>query len=115
MWIQDQRTIWHDKFIIKNSFHLGDWALLYDSRFTNFKGKLSTRWLGPYEVDTVYDNGSIKIKTIDADQTSIVVNGHRLKVYHSPLSKEKFVKHVLQSSEMKLVSKGSSPPIDPPL
>jgi hypothetical protein len=49
----------------RSLFRSGDWAILYDSRFKNFKGKLSTRWLGPYEVDTVYDNGSLKIKTID--------------------------------------------------
>jgi hypothetical protein len=65
--IQEQRTKWHDKYIKKKSFQSGDWALLYDSRFKNFKGKLSTRWLGPYEVDTVYDNGSVKIKTIDEE------------------------------------------------
>jgi hypothetical protein len=88
--IQEQRTKWHDKYIKKKSFQSGDWALLYDSRFKNFKGKLSTRWLGPYEVDTVYDNGSVKIKTIDENQTPFVVNGHRLKVYHKPLSKEDF-------------------------
>jgi len=33
-------------------------------------------WLGPYEVDMVYDNGLVKIKTIDEDHTSSVVNGH---------------------------------------
>jgi hypothetical protein len=70
--------------------------------------------LGPYEVDTVYTNVSVKIKTIDENQTSFVVNGHRLKVYHKPLSKEDFIRHVLQNFEMKLVSKGTSPPADPP-
>jgi hypothetical protein len=49
------------------------------------------------------------------NQTSFVVNGHRLKVYHKPLSKEDFIKHVLQNSEMQLVSKGVLPPVDPPL
>jgi hypothetical protein len=112
--IQEQRTKWHDKYIKKKSFQSGDWALLYDSRFKNFKGKLSTRWLGPYEVDTVYNNGSVKINTIDENHTSFVMNGHRLKVYHKPLSKEDFIRHVLQNSEMQLVSKGTSPPADPP-
>ena len=29
------------------------------------KEKLTTRWMGPYEVVTTFDNGSVKIKTID--------------------------------------------------
>jgi hypothetical protein len=70
--------------------------------------------MGPYEVDTVYDNGSVRINTIEENQNSFVVNGNRLKVYHKPLSKEDFVKNVLQSSEMKLVSKRVSPPADLP-
>jgi hypothetical protein len=70
--------------------------------------------LGPYEVDTFYDNASIKIKNIDENETSFVVNGHRLKVYHNALSKEDFVKNVLQSSKMKLVRKRVSPPADLP-
>ena len=112
--IQEQQTKWHDKYIKKKYFQSGYLALLYDSRFNNFKGKLSTRWLGPYEVDTVYNNGSVKIKTIDENRTSFVVNGYRLKVYHKPLSKEDFIRHVLQNSEMQLVSKGNSPLVDPP-
>jgi hypothetical protein len=51
--------------------------------------------MGPYEVDTVSDNGAVRIKTIDENQTSLFVNGHRLKVFHKPMSKEDFVKNVL--------------------
>ena len=42
--IQDQHARWHDKFIKKKTFQKGDWALLYDSRFKDFKGKLCSRW-----------------------------------------------------------------------
>ena len=70
--------------------------------------------MGPYEVDTVYDNGAVRIKTIDEKQTSLVVNGHRLKFYHKPLSKEDFVKNVLQTVEMQLVSERVFPPADLP-
>eukprot|EP00253_Pinus_taeda_P034892 PITA_34892 len=65
MLVQDQRDRWNDKFIKKNIFHPGDWALLYDNMFNHFKGKFSTRWLGPYEVDEVFENGSMRIKNID--------------------------------------------------
>jgi hypothetical protein len=64
--VQNQRRKWHDKYIKKKNFQRGDWALLFDSKYKTFKGKLMTRWLGPYEVEIVFDNGSIKIKTIEA-------------------------------------------------
>jgi hypothetical protein len=94
----------------RRSSNPGDWALLFDSRFKNFRGKLSTRWLGPYEVETIFDNGSMRIKTIDEDQISFVVNGHRLRLYHKPMSKEKFVQDMLQQSEMEVVNRGSPSP-----
>ena len=111
--IQEQRTKWHDKYLKKKNFQQGDWALLYDSRFKNFKGKLTTHWMGPYKIDTVYDNGSIKIKTIDEQQTLLLVNGHRLRVYNKALSKEEFLTHILQNLDMQMISKEGDPPIDP--
>ena len=40
--VQQQRAWWHDKFIKNKRFQEGDWALLFDSRFKEFKGKLTT-------------------------------------------------------------------------
>ena len=81
--IQNQRTKWHDKFLRKKTFEEGDWALLFDSWFKHFKGNLTTRWMGPYEIVTVFDNGSVTIRTIDEEQATFVVNGHRLKIFSS--------------------------------
>jgi len=64
--------------------------MLYDSRFKEFKGKLRTRWLGPYEVDTIFPNGTVRLITIDGSNTHLLANGHRLHLYQSPLSKEEF-------------------------
>ena len=47
--------------------------------------------MSPYEVVTAFDNGSVEIKTIDGSQISFVVNGHRLRLYHQPISKQDFV------------------------
>ena len=77
--------------------------MLFDSRFKHFKGKLTTRWMGPYEIVTVFDNGYVKIRTIDEEQATFVVNGNRLKVYHKPLSKQEFIHNMSQQSELELV------------
>ena len=104
--IQNQRTKWHDKFLKKKTFEEGDWALLFDSRFKHFKGKLTTRWMGRYEIVTAFYNGSVKIRTIDEEQATFVVNGHRLKVYHKPLSKQEFIHTMSQQSGLALVGEG---------
>ena len=76
MLIQNQRKQWHDKFIKKKKFNARYWELLFYSWFKNIKGKLTTLWLGPYEVVTAFDNGSVKIKTIDGSEVSFIMNGH---------------------------------------
>eukprot|EP00253_Pinus_taeda_P006581 PITA_06581 len=74
--IQQQRAKWHDALIKNKVFHEGDWALLYDSRFQDFPGKLQTRWLGPYEIQKVHDNGTLTLITIDGSGYAFKVNGH---------------------------------------
>eukprot|EP00253_Pinus_taeda_P006934 PITA_06934 len=74
--VQYQRAKWHDKHIKEKKFQKGDWALLFDSKFKDFKGKFQTHWLGPYEIDKVFRNEAVRIKTIDEFQTPLIVNGH---------------------------------------
>eukprot|EP00253_Pinus_taeda_P033122 PITA_33122 len=74
--VQLQRKIWHERHLNEKQFQPGDWALLYDSRHKDFKGKLRTRWLGPYTVEKYNDNGSVLIRTIDEEAIPILVNGH---------------------------------------
>lgn len=59
--VQLQRKIWHDRHIKEKQFQEGDWALLYDSRYNDFKGKIRTRWLGLYRVERCNDNGLVMI------------------------------------------------------
>ena len=66
--------------------------------------------MGPYEVVTVFDNGLVKINTIDDSQNSFVVNGHRIRLYHQPISRQDFVKNVLQQKEMEMVEEEVIPP-----
>ena len=109
--VQYQRAKWHDKYIKEKKFQEGGWALLFDSKFKDFKGKFQTHWLGPYEIEKIFSNGVVRIKTIDEYQTPLIVNGHRLKIYHKPLSKEEFVKIFQDSSALSLVKKN---PCSPP-
>lgn len=62
---QVQKKFWHDKNIKDKVFQEGDWDLLYDSRFKDFKGKLMTTWLGPYVIEKFHENGVVQISTID--------------------------------------------------
>ena len=78
--IQQQWAKWH-KF-----FREGDWVLLYDSRFQDFPRKLQTRWLGPYEIYKVHDNGTLTLVTIDRSGHTFKVNGHRVRLYYKPLT-----------------------------
>ena len=94
---------WHDKFIKIKVFHRGEWALLYDSHFKDFKGKLCTRWMGPYEVDTIFDNGIVRLVTIDDTRASFIANGNLLRLYHRLSSKDAFIKHISEKSGLKVV------------
>ena len=84
---------------------MGDWALLYDSQFKDFKGKLYTCWMGLYQVDIVFDNGTVRLSTIDENHTSFLVNGHHLKLYHRPASKDAFVKNLSALSDLMVIGK----------
>jgi hypothetical protein len=111
--IQQQRATWHDKHIKKNSFNKGDWALLYDSKFQDFSGKLQTRWLGPYEIDEVHDNGMVTLSTIDGSGSPFKVNGHRLRLYHQPPSKESFYQEVSKDPTVQILAGWEGNPATP--
>lgn len=88
--VQSQRKTWHNKLIKEKKFKTSDWALLFKSRFMEFKGKLQKHWLGPYQMETIFDNASVKLRIIDEDRYPIMANAHKLKLYNKPLSKEDF-------------------------
>jgi hypothetical protein len=67
----------------KKEFKEGDKVLLYNLRFKTFgKGKLQSKWEGPYIVHSVLSNGAVIIMDVKGDQ--FMVNGQRLKVYYEP-------------------------------
>lgn len=50
---------WHDNYIKKKKFHMGDLVLLYDNMFVKFLGKFKTHWLGPYVIKNTTDGGMV--------------------------------------------------------
>ena len=104
--VQLQRQVWHDQHLNDKQFQLGDWTFFYDSKYKDFKGKLRTRWLGPYAVEKCNDNGSVLIRTIDEEAIPMLVNGHRLKIYRKPLSRQEFIKTV--EKLVLVIEKGST-------
>jgi hypothetical protein len=52
----------------KKEFKEGYKVLLYNSRFKTFgKGKLQSKWDGPYVVHTVLSNGAVTIMDVKGD------------------------------------------------
>ena len=70
------------KTIQKREFKVGEYVLLYNSRFIFFAGKLPSKWEGPYVIEEVYRSGAIKINNAEGTNPK-VVNGQRIKHYIS--------------------------------
>ena len=68
--------------IQKHEFKVGEYVLLYNSRFRFFVGKLLSKWEGPYVIEEVYWSGAIKINKAKGTNLK-VVNEQRLEHYIS--------------------------------
>lgn len=73
-----------DKKVRVIDYKKGDLVLLFDSRYQHFKGKgkLHTRWLGPYLVKNMVPNGSIQLTTLNGEDFPARVHYERTKKYY---------------------------------
>ncbi|XP_051117868.1 uncharacterized protein LOC127242391 [Andrographis paniculata] len=80
---KEKMEFYHDRKLKEKEFTKGSKILLYDSRFHLFRGKLKSRWTGPYVVRQVLPNGAIRMSDVDNSTESdfFLVNGARLKPY----------------------------------
>ena len=76
---KDKTKRWHDQRILRKEFKLGELVLLYNSRLRLFKGKLKSRWSGPYIAIAVTPFGAVTLRTNSGNEFK--VNGQRLKCY----------------------------------
>ncbi|KAL3697673.1 hypothetical protein R1sor_011749 [Riccia sorocarpa] len=81
--IQQKRKENHDKRIRKIDVKDKDLVLLYDNRHIKFQEKLHLRWMGPYRVTKVFDNGSLQLADLEGNPLATRVNGWRVKRYYS--------------------------------
>ena len=58
---------------------IGDKVLLFNTRLKLFPGKLKSRWIGPYEITTVFSFGAVEVTHLD--KGTFKVNGQMLKLY----------------------------------
>ena len=78
---QKKREVWHGKHLKFNRFPPGQLVLKYDGQNEVKPKKFKARWVGPYQIRKVGDNGAIKFGTLDKQEVPSVVNKSKLQIY----------------------------------
>ena len=66
--------------------------------------------MGPNKIEIIFDNGVVKLTTIDEAHTPPIANGHQLRIYHQPTSRDSFIKHISINPDFEIISAGDSSP-----
>ena len=85
---KEKTKVFHDKQILRKEFIPGQKVLLYNSRLKLMPGKLRSKWIGPFEVLTVFPYGAVEIRSMVTGKT-FKVNGHRLKHFYEGFQDQK--------------------------
>ena len=79
---------WHDQLVSHKEFQKRQRVLLYDSKLHIFPRKLKSRWIGPFTIQQVHSNEVVEL--LNSNNTgSFKVNGHCLKPFVEPFSRDK--------------------------
>ena len=63
-----------------HGIQIGGMVLLYDNRHEEYMGKLHTRWMGPYKVTYIFQNGSLQLEDLHGNWLDTRMNGSRIKI-----------------------------------
>lgn len=74
--------VWHDKHLKRNKFTPGQLVLKYSGCNEIKPNKFKVKWVGPYKICEVGDNGEIKLWRLDEKEVTDPANGSKLKIYH---------------------------------
>ena len=72
---KQQQKACHDKNIKNKNLSVGDLALLYNSRVKGKTKKLHTKWMGPYVVEEIHTNESVRLRTLQGIVFQKLVSG----------------------------------------
>ena len=78
---KQQQKAWHDRNIKNKNLSIGDLALLYNSQVKGKPKKLHIEWMGPYIVEEINSNGSVRLRTLQGTVFQKLVNSSQLKRY----------------------------------
>ena len=75
---------YHDKKLQRQNFQPGQQVLLFNSRIRLFKGKLKSKWSGPFVIKEVRPHGAVELvePIASTPEKRWIVNGQRLKIYN---------------------------------
>ena len=73
----------HDRNLCQKKYQEGDLVLLYHSRVKGKPKKFTNMWNGPFMIQQLFDNGSVKLRTLQSEVIKGLVNGARLKHFYS--------------------------------
>ncbi|CAM8944285.1 unnamed protein product [Rhodiola kirilowii] len=73
--------LYHDKFILRRKFEVGQQVLVFSSRLRLMPGKLRSKWTVPYTVTRVFNHGTLELES-PTNGDRFKVNGQRVKHYH---------------------------------
>ncbi|CAM8921225.1 unnamed protein product [Rhodiola kirilowii] len=76
--------LYHDKFILRRSFEIGQQVLLFSSRLRLMPSKLRSRWIGPYMVTKVFNHGALELEN-PRNGDHFKANGQRVKHYQGKI------------------------------
>ena len=69
------------KLLKDHKIKVGGMVLLYNNHHKEYPGKLHTRWMGPYKVNYIFPNVSLRLEDVQGVCLDTRVNGSLVKRY----------------------------------
>ena len=78
---QNRMKRYHDKKLKGDRLHQGDLALWYPGKIDGKRKNLTIGWAGPFQIERIYENGSVQLKDLEGLELPEKVNIGKLRKY----------------------------------